>query len=145
MGLLPLMRLLLEAKAEIHTTDDHVRTAFHYTCANNRPDCAEALVRAGCDTSLRDNNGRTGRDVAEEAGHTAVLERLDALDSEKYAFSGDYARALVAAALSGDCGAMERLIDGGLDVNALATTGQKCPRTGQPSCTTALHAAVAVT
>ena len=40
-------------------------------------ECAEALVRAGCDTSLRAKDGKTGREIAQQMGHTAVLERLD--------------------------------------------------------------------
>ena len=39
----------------------------------------EALVRAGCDTSLLTERGDTGRDMAQEKGHTAVLERLKEL------------------------------------------------------------------
>ena len=38
-----------------------------------------ALVRAGCDTGLRDSNGLTGRDVARVQSSTAVLERLKEL------------------------------------------------------------------
>ena len=46
-----------------------------------RPDArlAVALARAGADTSVRDKAGQTGRDMAQAAGHTAVLERLAAL------------------------------------------------------------------
>ena len=73
------MRLLLEAKAELHAVDKDGATAFHYTCVNNHPDCAEALVRAGCNTKLRSESGKTGRDVAQEQGHAAVLERLKEL------------------------------------------------------------------
>ena len=46
-------------------------------------------------------------------------------------------RALLVAAGRGDCGAMGRLLDGGLDVNALAETGTEDGR-GQPLRTTAL-------
>ena len=80
-GFLPLMRLLLEAKAEVNAVDPQTGgTAFHWTCGCDHADCTEALVRAGCDTSLRDEGGMTGRDLAQEKGHTAVLERLDALE-----------------------------------------------------------------
>ena len=49
---------------------------------------------------------------------------------------------IIAAARSGDCGTMERLFDGGLDVNAHAESGHKHPKTGQPIRTTALCVAV---
>ena len=80
-GSLPLLRMLLEAKAEVDAVDPGTGfTAFHATCGNGHPDCAEALVRAGCDTGLRTTkHGVTGREIAKEKGHTAVLERLAAI------------------------------------------------------------------
>ena len=77
---LPLLRLLIEAKAELNAVDPETGfTAFHYACQMGNADCAEALVRAGCDTSLRNKGGMAGRDVAQDQGHTALLERLAAL------------------------------------------------------------------
>ena len=71
---------MVAAKADLGTVDPgSAWTAFHWTCFNNHPDCTEALIRAGCDTSLRDKSGKTGRDFAQAEGHTAVLERLAAL------------------------------------------------------------------
>ena len=40
-------------------------TAFHCTCYSNQPDCAEVLVRAGCDIRIKDGEGSTGRELAE--------------------------------------------------------------------------------
>ena len=81
-GSLPIMELLLEAKAEIDAAEpDESRTAFHTTCFHDHPDCAEALVRAGCATGLRTKTGQTGRDVAHAARSTAVLERLRSLET----------------------------------------------------------------
>merc|ERR1711969_516272 len=78
---LPLLRMLIEFKAELNAVHpDADWTAFHTACDKGSADCAEALVRAGCDTSLRSKGGRTGRDVAQQKGHAAVLERLAALE-----------------------------------------------------------------
>jgi ankyrin repeat protein len=45
-------------------------TAFHYACLHHA-DVAEALVRAGRDTTMQDNDGCTGRDlVAIQKGRT---------------------------------------------------------------------------
>eukprot|EP01045_Picozoa_sp_COSAG04_P030909 COSAG04_NODE_5531_length_1581_cov_1.742915_1_plen_294_part_10 len=132
-GSAKLVHLLMEANAEADTAIPGTGwTAFHFTCDNDQPDCAEALVRAGCDTSLRDKAGETGRDKAQRKGHAAVLERLDALEqgdaaskkttdsnSEKAAGSSESLK-LTAAAAAGECGAMERLIHGGLDVDTMA-------------------------
>ena len=51
-------------------------SAFHHACAKNHIRCAELLMDAGCDTTLLDGEGRTGRQLAEEVGHTTLLERL---------------------------------------------------------------------
>ena len=51
--------------------------------------------------------------------------------------------ALFDAARGGDCGAIQRLIDGGMDVNALVESRATHPDTGQPVRTTALYHALA--
>ena len=51
-------------------------TAYHYACATGKIDVAAQLVLAGADTRLVDANGRTGKQVAEIAGHEAVVARL---------------------------------------------------------------------
>ena len=81
-GALSILRMLLDAKAEANAVHPTGWTAFHCACENNQPDCAEALVRAGCDTMLRTKDGATAREMAQNEGHAAVLERLDALGIE---------------------------------------------------------------
>jgi ankyrin repeat protein len=59
-------------------------TAFHFACHTNQAECAAALVALGCDTAIRDKvrddkgGGVTGKQLAEEAGHVAVLDVLRA-------------------------------------------------------------------
>eukprot|EP01045_Picozoa_sp_COSAG04_P051109 COSAG04_NODE_21068_length_380_cov_1.277580_1_plen_80_part_10 len=55
---------------------------------------------------------------------------------------GDTPEDLLAAAQDGDCGTIGGLLDRGMDVNALAETGQKNPVTGQPMRWTALYVSV---
>eukprot|EP01045_Picozoa_sp_COSAG04_P021548 COSAG04_NODE_2330_length_4324_cov_2.131124_6_plen_417_part_00 len=64
---LPLLRPLIESA---DSADES--TTFHYVCDLGNVDCAEALVRASCDTSIRTASGETGRDVAQRQSHTAV-------------------------------------------------------------------------
>jgi hypothetical protein len=52
-------------------------TAFHYACSGGHVDVAVALVRAGCDTTMRGKDDMTGRDQAIHAGHTAVVRAID--------------------------------------------------------------------
>jgi hypothetical protein len=62
-GQLEVLRLLLARGAAVDTVDPGTgSTAFHYACVQNRPGCAEALARAGCDVGLQDTSGRTGRE-----------------------------------------------------------------------------------
>jgi ankyrin repeat protein len=76
-GQLEVLRLLLARGAVVDAAHPHVGcTALHYACFGNHVECAEALVLAGCDTGLQDNEGKTGRELAERKGHTALVERL---------------------------------------------------------------------
>ena len=61
---LPLTLLLIEANAELDTVHPgHGATAFHAAAEAPRGrDCVEALVKAGCDTTIRDAQGKTGRE-----------------------------------------------------------------------------------
>ena len=66
-------------------------TAFHCACYTNHAECAEALVRAGCDVGLKsvfDFDGKTGREEAEAQGHVALAARLRALEAELHGGGG---------------------------------------------------------
>ena len=60
-------------------------TAFHVACSEGFLDCVEALVRAGCDTSIEALGGGTGEQLARTTGQTAVLELLELLRAEQLA------------------------------------------------------------
>jgi hypothetical protein len=78
------LRLLLERGVVIDAVDPRASfTAFHSACLNNHADCAEALVRAGCDVGIKDIGGLTGRELAEAEGHAGVVARLCALEVER--------------------------------------------------------------
>jgi ankyrin repeat protein len=77
------LRLLLAKGASLDTaTSQSGATAFFLACFNNQPECAEALARAGCNVSIEAVSGITGRQAAEEAGHTAVVGRLQAVAAD---------------------------------------------------------------
>ena len=83
-------------------------TAFHHACGNNQcgnnqADCAEALIRAGCDVGLKTKDGQTGRELAEVRGHAAVVKRLRAVVAEQLRAAGP-APAPEPAAVVGDGG-----------------------------------------
>jgi ankyrin repeat protein len=135
-GQLEVLRLLLRRGTAVNTTDSATgTTAFHIACMNNQAECAEALVRAGCDVGLKDNIGETGREVAEGRGHAAVVARLRAVVAEQLraaqaagpapvptpaavANDGGLVDHLAQAAAEGDGAVVSRLLAAGADPNA---------------------------
>ena len=64
----------LEAREEME------QTPFLLACGFGQVECVEVLVAAGCDTAATDDSGFTGLIKAAFHGHTAVVERLVALE-----------------------------------------------------------------
>ena len=61
-----LQQALLALAPGLIDQGDHKRyTAFHVACAGGHVACAEALLRAGCNVSLRNDTGLTGCELAE--------------------------------------------------------------------------------
>jgi hypothetical protein len=86
-GQLEVLRLLLGRGATINTVvrrHGNSNTAFRLACYDNQPECAEALVRAGCDVGIKDSNGQTGREVAEAWGSKEAARRLRALARQPF-------------------------------------------------------------
>ena len=83
-GQLEVLRLLLRRGAAADAVQPVSGwTAFHFACMKNKPDCAEALIRFGCDVGIKSESGKTGREMAESASHTAVVGRLRAVVAEQ--------------------------------------------------------------
>ena len=82
-GSVTMVELLLGRRVPLDCADQDIGcTAFHCACAEGHADVVEALVRAGCDTAVRTEDGATGRQLAEQQGHASVVERLRALEPE---------------------------------------------------------------
>ena len=140
MGLQEQLRMLLDAGAELEAVEPITgHTAFLWACHDGKTDCAEMLVRAGCNSSHRNKSGLTGRDIAQQRGHTAVVERLRAVVVEQLAtrasshgiaiedepepaldIEPDAAGAtLHSAAGAGDTATISQLLDEGCEINVL--------------------------
>jgi ankyrin repeat protein len=152
-GHLEVVRLLLARGAGVDAVyPGNGGTAFHNACYNSKAECAEALALAGCDVGIKDDIGRTGREIAEEKGHAEVLARLRAVVSDQLrvaqaagaapapelepgAEAGDEGQAtqLALAAEEGDGAAVARLLAAGADPNAWVTgrnpSGEVVPTT----------------
>jgi ankyrin repeat protein len=93
-GQLEVLRLLLGRGAVVDAAQPaYGYTAFHCACERNHAECAEELVRAGCDVGIKNENGLIGREIAKRYGHRRLLARLDALGG-KWAPGGGEAQAL---------------------------------------------------
>jgi ankyrin repeat protein len=85
-GHLEVLRLLLGRGAVVDAVSPgNGFTAFHNACFENQAECAEDLVRAGCDVGVKTNtSGRTGRELAEARGCKEVARRLRALARQPF-------------------------------------------------------------
>jgi ankyrin repeat protein len=113
-------------------------TAFHLACGGNQPECAAVLVELGCDTAITGMTGMAGKQIAEERGHAAVLERVaEAMEQRERMerrerarpHSGNYTRQ-VDASWTSSMAAATKWMEGGwrnsatvLTAAVLATTG----------------------
>eukprot|EP01046_Picozoa_sp_COSAG06_P005184 COSAG06_NODE_228_length_19725_cov_8.167839_18_plen_274_part_00 len=137
---------------------EHGGTAFHCACAKGQANCAVELARRGCDMTLRvrGKGGMTGKEMAENLKHTAVLAGLRALVVEKLRakqalaenthpmpfIAAVTARDLRGAVEAGDCGRLRELLDGGGASEVDKRTEVTCPETGEKFGSTALIYAV---
>eukprot|EP01051_Picozoa_sp_SAG22_P005475 SAG22_NODE_326_length_12283_cov_248.386408_6_plen_307_part_00 len=79
-GKLDMLKILLERGAELNTRHpSNGQTAYHQACYWNKAACAEALVRAGCDTGTVEKFGRVGRQLAERRKFKDLVKLLDTL------------------------------------------------------------------
>jgi ankyrin repeat protein len=135
-GHIGMVRRLAACGAELDATTPDGATAFHAACGHNQPECVAALVELGCDTSIKDTNGWTGKQWAEPRGHAAVLDVLreavaarllgtavreamgTAVNQPAAAAAGVGGAAAIGlckASQAGDLGEMGRLLDGGAE------------------------------
>jgi ankyrin repeat protein len=85
-GELEVLRLLLAYGAAVDAVGpDTGITAFHCACFENQAECAEVLMRAGCDVEIKDKVGWTGREMAEQSqGSKDLVRRLRALARQPF-------------------------------------------------------------
>ena len=136
-GMTVVAQLLLDHQADIDIRyPAHGGTAFHCACLEGHIECAEALVRAGCDTRLRDNLGRNGQQIAAVNGHAELVKRLrspelksvprrQTLDREMKQFCTSVKRA--GKDQDAAAKALLQLLDAGHEINALLSTGHPHP------------------
>ncbi|HVF04726.1 MAG TPA: ankyrin repeat domain-containing protein [Frankiaceae bacterium] len=70
------VRLLVEAGADVDARQEGGFVPIHASAQNGDEAAVERLLAAGADPSLATDDGRTAGDLAREAGHTAIADRL---------------------------------------------------------------------
>ncbi len=77
-GRLEVLRLLIEAGGLPRAEGDHrdMPTALMAAAAAGHADAVGLLLESGADPALRDRAGRTAADLAAEAGHATLAQRL---------------------------------------------------------------------
>ena len=83
--------------SELDAGDNRRYTPFHLACSGGHQECVVMLLSAGCDPSLCNDTGRTGRELAEELRRMDVLKYLQGWGGEADAKGMSAAAAATAA------------------------------------------------
>ena len=78
-GDLEVVKVLLEARAEVNATDDEGATPLHRVSFQGHFEVAKALLEAGADLEIRDKYGNSAEDKARAGGSDEVLALLEAV------------------------------------------------------------------
>lgn len=70
------VQLLLECGAEVNAVDNSGGTPLMGAAWFGALQSVELLLRAGADATIKDQKGRTARDLAEQRGHVAIASKL---------------------------------------------------------------------
>lgn len=73
---LSILTLLLEKGADPNARQSGGFVPLHTAAQNNSPAMADLLLAHGADLTLANDEGKTALDVAQEAGHEGVLQRM---------------------------------------------------------------------
>ena len=134
-GKLDCLDYLITQGAYVNATQfRRMMTALHYAASNGHARCAESLLKAGADTSLKDNECKTALDLALQKGHEEVFDLLqNAIAAQaKQAAAEQAAREARQAAREGNCckaaengdlGTLARRLGEGVNINATDEDG----------------------
>ncbi len=116
------VRALLAAGADVNGTDSDGRTSLMVAAGRNDQALVELLLDAGADAGQRDIEGVSALTIAKADGFRDIVALLrDAGASESQE------ELLDEAVRAGDLDAVERLLDEGVDMNALDTDAYQTP------------------
>ena len=108
--------VLVEAGADVNSTDDHDTTPLHVAASEDSADLVAALVSRGAEIDCEDENGETPLILAIESNQTACVARLLQLGANGN-YEHDFSRPLHFAATNPTPACVDLLIAAGADVN----------------------------
>lgn len=109
------VEILLARGAEINVRDSFGASALHYTAQQSHKDIAELLIVNGADVNTKNNNGQTPVNVALRQNRKDIVNLLITKGADV---------SLHTASFIGDLQRVEKLIDGGTDVDTKNQEGQ---------------------
>ncbi|KAK5171801.1 uncharacterized protein LTR77_003437 [Saxophila tyrrhenica] len=118
------VNLLLSWKADPNRQDTRGCTALHYACRKRVPMIAKALLNAGSQVGMTDNDGRPPHFSLQDTKDD-MLDTLLKHGANINHFSHLWGTALHYAAFMGRAGVCSLFVERGLDINASAPNGWK--------------------
>ena len=70
------MKVLLQAGATVDAVNNDKHTALHFAAYMGKIQVVEELLNAGADKALKNINGDTALDLAQNKGHPAIVKLL---------------------------------------------------------------------
>lgn len=111
-------RLIASGEVDVNACDDDENnTALLLASQNGRPMVVSALLEAGADVDLANNNGDTPLILASLNGHGHIVEKLLRAGANVSAVDQFGSCALFYASRQGHCGLVDALLAAGADVN----------------------------
>ena len=69
------VKMLIDAKADVNAVDDEGNTALMIACVNNRSLFVRRLIKAKADVNMKDDEGNTALSIAKQF-HYKTIENL---------------------------------------------------------------------
>lgn len=119
-----IVRLLIEAGADVNTKDRAGWTPLHYACRHGHADIVQLLLDAGADVNAKENNGSTPLSLASLNGHNELVKLLLEKGADINAMGSRGHSPLSLAAGKLDYKLVHFLLSHGADVNARNKNGE---------------------